>query len=87
MSKSTCILRVFSLFLYKYCLQISFSLDTFSRKEDIVNFIKNVPHQYGEKTHTAQAIRYMTRKKMAAHLVRKDVKKFGLVITDGNSEQ
>ena len=87
MSKSTCILRVFPLFPFKYCWQISFNLNTFDRKDGILDFIRNIPHQYVEKTHTAQAIRYMTRKKMAAHLVRKDVKKFGLVITDGNSEE
>ncbi|XP_055863253.1 cartilage matrix protein-like [Biomphalaria glabrata] len=66
---------------------VSFNLNTYSTKEDVISAIGRISHKQGQSTDTGEGIKYMREVQMSDAVVRPGVTKIGLVITDGNSQK
>ncbi|KAI8783071.1 cartilage matrix protein, partial [Biomphalaria glabrata] len=66
---------------------VSFNLNTYSTKEDVISAIGKISHKHGQSTDTGEGIKYMREVQMSDAVVRPGVTKIGLVITDGNSQK
>ncbi|XP_067667262.1 cartilage matrix protein-like [Haliotis asinina] len=61
-----------------------FGLDKYEDKEQLKKAILRIPYM-GGNTHTGTAIRYMRERAFAPEIVREDVDKIAVVLTDGRS--
>lgn len=63
----------------------SFNLNTYKNKEDVLNHVTNMKHEYGTYTDTGPGIDYMRTVQMVN--TRPAVPKVAIVLTDGNSQE
>ncbi|KAK6192780.1 hypothetical protein SNE40_004195 [Patella caerulea] len=67
-------------------VDLQFHLNSYHRKEDLIEAIGLVEETYGDATNTADAVRFMRREMFSQrHGSRKGVPKVGVIITDGQS--
>ncbi|XP_050408316.1 collagen alpha-1(XII) chain isoform X5 [Patella vulgata] len=65
---------------------LQFHLNTYHKKEDLIEAIGLVEETYGDATNTADAVRFMRREMFSPrHGSRKGVPRVGVIITDGQS--
>ncbi|GFR95537.1 collagen alpha-1(XII) chain [Elysia marginata] len=65
----------------------SFGLNNFTTKEKLVEAIGKIKHRRGKYTKTFKGLRYLRKTQMSAQVVRSDVPKIAVVLTDGNSQK
>jgi hypothetical protein len=63
----------------------SFHLNTYKTKEEVLNHVTHMKHEYGGYTSTGEGIDYMRTEQMSK--ARSWVPKVAIVLTDGNSQE